>query len=270
VVARDDTAPRENASVSAYEVFAIRYATREATKSESYYRFASYHDEDAQIGMDYFFWVLRSGERVVLVDCGYGIEAGERRGRRTLVPPIDALAQAGVVPASVGHLLLTHLHYDHTGLASLFGGTPTTVHRRELEFWTSPLAAKPQFSHLIESDELAAVTSSSQLTVLDGRSATVDDGVEAICVGGHSPGQLILVVDAQTGPVILASDAIHYYEELELDRPFEVFVDLAAMYEGYETLRELTARPDAVLVAGHDPEVCRRFPSDDGIVYRIA
>ena len=256
--------------MSAYQVFAIRYATREATKSESYYRFAAYGDQDAEIGMDYFFWVLRDGERTVVVDTGYAVEAGERRGRTTLVPPIDALAQAGVAPGDVAHLILTHLHYDHTGLASLFPNTPTTVHRRELEFWTSPLATKPQLSHLIEPGEVAAAVSASQLTVLDGRSATVDGGIEANCVGGHSPGQLVLVVESADGPVVLASDAIHYYEELELDRPFEVFVDLAEMYEGYETLRELAAKPGAALVAGHDPEVCRRFPSDDGVVYRIA
>jgi glyoxylase-like metal-dependent hydrolase (beta-lactamase superfamily II) len=252
-----------------YEVFAVRYATRAANRAEIYHHFEAYGEPDAELGMDYFFWVLRDDGRVVLVDCGYGIEAGERRGRTTLVPPIDGLAQAGVVPADVGHLILTHLHYDHTGLLSLFRDTPTTVHRRELEFWTSPLATKPQLSHLIEPDEVAATVSAPQLTVLDGRAATVDGGIEAICVGGHSPGQLVLVVDAADGPVVLASDAIHYYEELERDWPFGVFVDLPEIYEGYATLRELAARPGAVVVAGHDPEVCRRFPTDDGVVYRI-
>jgi glyoxylase-like metal-dependent hydrolase (beta-lactamase superfamily II) len=256
--------------MSAYEVFAVRYATRGASRSDVYHHFELYGEPDAELGMDYFFWILRDGERTVLVDTGYAVEAGERRGRTTLVPPIDGLAQAGVVPANVGHLILTHLHYDHTGLASLFPDTPTTVHRRELEFWTSPLAAQPQLSHLLEPAELAAVASASHLTVLDGRSATIDDGVEAICVGGHSPGQLVLVVGGASGPVILASDAIHYYEELERDWPFGVFVDLAELYDGYATLRELAARPGAVVVAGHDPEVCRRFPSDDGVVYRIA
>jgi glyoxylase-like metal-dependent hydrolase (beta-lactamase superfamily II) len=253
-----------------YEVYALRYATRSATKAESYYRYAAYGEPDAEIGMDYFFWVLRNGGRIVLVDCGYEVAAGERRGRRTLCPPLEALERAGVETSAVEHLILTHLHYDHTGLVPAFLGTPMTVHRRELDFWTGPLAAKPQLSHLIEPDEVAAVVSAERLTVLDGRSATVDDGIEAICVGGHSPGQLVLVVEAAGGPVVLASDAIHYYEELERDWPFGVLVDLAELYEGYATLRELAARPGAVLVPGHDPAVCERFPSDDGLVFRIA
>ena len=253
-----------------YEVLAIRYATRSASRAEVYYHFEAYGEPDAEIGMDYFFWVLRDGKRTVLVDCGYDVAGGERRGRTTLCPPLEALARAGIVPSAVGHLILTHLHYDHTGLAGALLETPMTVHRRELDFWTAPIAEKPQLSHLIEPDEVTAVASAPQLRVLDGRSATVDEGIEAICVGGHSPGQLVLVVDAAGGPVILASDAIHYYEELERDWPFGVLVDLAEIYDGYATLRELAARPGAVLVPGHDPAVCERFPSDDGLVYRIA
>jgi glyoxylase-like metal-dependent hydrolase (beta-lactamase superfamily II) len=249
--------------VKAYEVFAFRYATRGATKAESYYGYGAYGEPDAEIGMDYFFWVLRDGDEVVLVDTGYSPEAGERRGRRTLCPPLEALERAGIEPQ---RLVLTHLHYDHAGAIAAFRNLPVTVHRRELDFWTSPLAGKPQLSHLIEPDDVAAVAAAPDLTVLEGRTATIAPGIEAICVGGHSPGQLVLVVDAAGGPVVLASDATHYYEELELERPFEVFVDLAEMYEGYATLRSL----EGIVVPGHDPEVCSRFPSDDGLVYRIA
>ena len=63
---------------------------------------------------------------------------------------------------------------------------------------------------------------------------------------------------------MLASDAVHYYEELELERPFEILVDLRAMYAGYATVRELARRPGAALVVGHDPEVMNRFPALDG------
>ena len=80
-----------------WEVLAFRYATREATKAELYYRYAAYGEPDAEIGMDYFFWVLRDGERTVLVDTGYSVEAGERRGRTTLavLRPADGVCISG-------------------------------------------------------------------------------------------------------------------------------------------------------------------------------
>ena len=79
-------------------------------------------------------------------------------------------------------------------------------------------------------------------------------------VGGHSPGQISLVVNGLDGPVLLASDAVHYYEELERGLPFEIYVDLAEMVAGYGLLRALVERTGAVLVPGHDPLVTERFP----------
>ena len=43
----------------------------------------------------------------------------------------------------------------------------------------------------------------------------------------------MLAVETARGPVVLASDAVHYYEELELERPFEILVDLDAMGAAY-------------------------------------
>jgi glyoxylase-like metal-dependent hydrolase (beta-lactamase superfamily II) len=84
------------------------------------------------------------------------------------------------------------------------------------------------------------------------------DGITAINVGGHSPGQQITVVRGKTGDVVLASDAVHFYEELELERPFAVMHDLEQMYAAYDVLKGLAAA-GATVVPGHDPEVGRRF-----------
>ena len=70
--------------------------------------------------------------------------------------------------------------------------------------------------------------------------------------------------------VILASDAMHYYEQLERDWVFSVCDDAEGMRQGYEVLRRLAAESEAVLVAGHDPEVTRRFTILGGSVKDIA
>jgi hypothetical protein len=60
--------------------------------------------------------------------------------------------------------------------------------------------------------------------------------------------------------IVLASDAVHYYEEVERDLPFSTVVDLAGMYRTYERLREMLEDSSVQMVAGHDPEVMTRFP----------
>ena len=60
---------------------------------------------------------------------------------------------------------------------------------------------------------------------------------------------------------MLASDALHFYEEVERDRPFAIIADLPAMYRAYDTLAQLASQPGTHLVAGHDPAVRDRFAS---------
>src|SRR5262249_58449242 len=57
-------------------------------------------------------------------------------------------------------------------------------------------------------------------------------------VGGHTAGQAIVTVATAAGPVVLASDAVHYYEELERDRPFSTVASLADMYAAFDQIRE--------------------------------
>lgn len=261
------------AAAVAYEVLAVRYATRDTTRSDCFHRYHSYGEPDGPQRMDYFFWVLRDGRRTVLVDTGFAPAVGVRRGRTCLVPPVEALARLGIVPESVSQVVLTHLHYDHVGNVAAFPHAELVVSRRELDFWTGPFAERAQFAQIVEPaeiDRVAAARREGRVRCLEG-DETIGPGIEALVVGGHSPGQLVLVIAGRAGPVVLATDALHFYEELDLDRPFEIVADLEQMYRAFDTLRSLAGRPGAVLVAGHDPLVLERFPVlADGLGARIA
>src|SRR5262245_38125419 len=226
--------------------------------------------------MDYFFWVLRDGERTVLVDTGFDLSAGARRGRTCLCPPLQALVRLGVARESVSRVILTHMHYDHTGNIGAFPQAELVVPGRELDFWSGPLAGRFQFATTVEPEEIAHLVSARE----DGRVRRVEGtelvapGITGIVVGGHSPGQHVLVVGGNRGHIVLASGALHYYEKPERDLPFDVLADLEDVYRAFDTLRELARAPGAVLVAGHDPAVLDRFPSvggaADGLAVRVA
>lgn len=249
------------------EVLAVRYGTRTTSKAENFLNWHVYGEPDEPITLDYYFWVVRDAARTVVVDCGFDPEVGLRRGRTTLVDPVEALAAVGVDPAGVERLVVSHAHYDHIGRLDRFTGAEIVMTRRELEFWTGPYAGRRQFAHPTEAAEIAALERArdqGRVTTFDG-TYDMGGGLRLVEVGGHTPGQLIALAEVdgpggETGTAVLATDALHFYEEAEADRPFNVVADLRAMYAGLDTLNELARRPGWALVAGHDAAVGRRFP----------
>ena len=150
-----------------------------------------------------------------------------------------ALTALGIDPATVTQLVVTHAHYDHIGNLQSFPAAEIVIARREFEFWTGPYAGRIQFAHSTEPDELdrlAAAAAQGRVRMVD-ETLDLAPGIELVVVGGHTPGQLVAQVavhdeDGGPGAVILAADALHFYEELERDRPFFVVADLEAMYRG--------------------------------------
>jgi glyoxylase-like metal-dependent hydrolase (beta-lactamase superfamily II) len=252
--------------VSAYEVVVVRYGTRQTVRSEVFLNYSLYGEPDAPIAMDYFFWVVRNDQHTFVVDTGFSRAGGANRGRTTLIDPVEAFRALDVRAADAPTVIVTHAHYDHIGNLDHFDRSQVVVARAEAEFWAGPRSRHVQFHHSVEDAELAelaAVVDSGRAVLFDER-ITVADGIEVIRVGGHTPGQCVVRVATANGPVLLASDALHYYEEGEKAMPFVSVADLVAMYAGFETIDAMAAGGGASVVSGHDPATLDRFGRDGG------
>lgn len=263
----------------AWELLALRYATLRSTRAHQYLRWESYGEPDGPQDLDYFFWLLRDGDRVVAIDTGFSPEAGARRGRSVHLTPGEALAGLGVQYDEIDTLIVTHLHYDHIGNVSSFPRAQVLAPGRELDFWSGPLRDRSQLLQHIEPAEIAALLALECDGRLERFDAVAPDvqvaepaasrpqpqnvellpGVTAVALPGHSPGLHGLLVQTAGRPVLLTSDAAHFYEELERDRPYSILTDLPAMYASYDRIRALVAEHDATLLVGHDPLVADRF-----------
>jgi glyoxylase-like metal-dependent hydrolase (beta-lactamase superfamily II) len=251
--------------VAKNSVLAVRYGHRVTSYAESYLNYRLYGEPDADLDLDYYFWVIRDetdGGRVTLVDTGFAPEAGDRRGRAHHTTPAEALPALGIDPADVSTIVVTHAHWDHIGNIGQFPRAELVLAEAEYDFWTSPLAARAQFAAQSEPGEIALLRQARRdnRVTLFSNQLKLAPGVELIEVGGHTPGQLIVAVTtAAASTVVLASDALHFYAEAERDRPFAIVADLPAMYRAYDLLNDLAGQRATYLVAGHDPLVRQRF-----------
>lgn len=258
-----------------FAVYAIRFAHRGAsTRAEHFYRGDPCGDQPLPI--DYFVWVAVSPDAVVLVDAGFTPETAARRGGRDyLQSPMETMQALSIDPAAVAHLVVTHLHYDHVGHVRDFPAAQVLLQRAEYDFWTSPMAQRGEYPHLSEPDDLAYLANqlrAGRLQLVEGEH-TVVPGVTLHEVGGHTPGLQVVRVQTARGHVVLASDATHFYENIERDRPYSIVDRLPSMYAAFDTVRAL-ADDDQLVVPGHDPLVLERFPCAaqglEGLAVRVA
>ncbi len=250
-----------------YQVTIVKYGTRATTRGDVYLNFPLYHESDGPLDMDYFFWIVRNRERTVVVDTGFSPLGGKARNRTLLADVPSLLSQFGVDPTSSPTVVLTHAHYDHAGNVDLFPTSKIVMAERELSFWRGRHARRTMFHHSVDDDTLASlerIHSQGRLCLFQG-TTVIAPGIFVIELGGHTPGQSVVKVATCDGTVLLASDAVHYYEEYDRDMLFMSVADLVAMYEGFDYIRDLANSGEIDhLVAGHDPTTLSRFAKAPG------
>src|SRR5947209_6620038 len=116
-----------------YELFASRYATREARRAD---HFIGGEPHDGPMPMDYFVWVAKGPERSFVIDCGFTQETAKKRKRTFLRDPIEALELIGLDGDTVKDVILTHLHYDHVGNFHRFPAAQFHLQEPEIHYAT--------------------------------------------------------------------------------------------------------------------------------------
>ena len=244
-----------------WTVHAVKYADRNARTRADSFLFDDNHDTPH--AMDYFMWVLRRGDEVILVDTGYDQAEATARDRPIRLHPAEALAPLGLKPEDITTLIVTHLHYDHAGGLHLFANATLHMQAAEMAYATGPCMCHDTLRMPFTADHICEAVKrlyAGKLVFHDGDGA-VAEGVTVHCIGGHSRGLQCVRVHTSAGWMVLASDAAHYYENFEARKPFPIVVDLQNMLDGYDTLYRPASTPD-LIIPGHDPLVGQYFPTD--------
>jgi glyoxylase-like metal-dependent hydrolase (beta-lactamase superfamily II) len=244
-----------------WEVYAFRYAAMpERYEAELFIG----GRPGANWGMDYFFWMLRSGEEVIVVDTGANSAKMPAKGRTPLISIEAALAGVGVNAADVDKVFLTHAHWDHVGNLDSFPKAHFWMQQAEMASITGPDMTFAKIRGAYQSDEvqrLVGLVYEDRLTFLDG-DGSFADGVDYLFMPGHSAGQTALQIETASGPLLLASDAVHYYREVAEELCFLAFNDAKEMLAGLRKCKALVGGNWDRMIPGHDPQITWRYPAE--------
>ena len=254
-----------------YEVYAIKYASREARRKQ---HFIGGDPHDGPMAMDYFVWLVRNADRTYVVDTGFGAEVAAKRGRTLQRTPAEGLALLECDANLVKDVILTHLHYDHVGTFDSFPVAQFHLQDDEMAYATGRYMRHKQFNHGYEVDEVVGMVRmvyKDRVSFYNGE-AELAPGITIHRIGGHTHGVQCVRVNTRRGWVVLASDTSHYYEHFEKTRLFTTMFNLGEAVDGYATLKRLAASPRHI-IPGHDPLVMERYPAVspelDGIAVRL-
>ncbi len=134
------------------------------------------------------------------------------------------------------------------------------VQATELTYWAGPAARRNRREAWLvdrgDLDHVTALLATGRAVAVDG-DAAIAPGVSACLVGGHTAGMQIVAVRTPAGPLVLASDALHFFENAEADRPGPILHSMPDFYAAADRARELAG--DGPIVPGHDPAVPERL-----------
>ncbi len=268
---------------------------------------------DVWVECPFFFWAIRlepvgsiSPQVVARAKNGYGdigrwvlVDSGIQRPETAAgaavsrhVPTLELLKNAGVDPAQISDVIITHLHWDHVdGLAAIVAARNSNVSvwldNRELDW------ARDLFSGIVNGcpapDDSPEESGTSPCTVLGVRRQDLElflmlhdqgqlhliegswapevvadaPGIMVISSPGHTPGNLAVMVSPSSAPPFLfTSDAAYLGENLTRTIPPGTVHSTA---QAMDTISRLVmfseSHPGIVFIPGHDPAVATSYPA---------
>jgi glyoxylase-like metal-dependent hydrolase (beta-lactamase superfamily II) len=171
-----------------------------------------------RLNLDVNTLLLKIGGELVLVDTGAANLFGPSLGKMP-----ERLAAAGVQPAQVTGVVLTHAHGDHYGGLLDGAGKPVFPNatyfasKTEVDYWTG---SDPDMSKLRIPDEnkkVFAANAKRYFGAIKDRLTPVSpgqkivEGVEVVGAPGHTPGHIALLVTSGKEALLNAADTVHHH-----------------------------------------------------------
>jgi glyoxylase-like metal-dependent hydrolase (beta-lactamase superfamily II) len=253
-----------------YEIYAVRFATITNFRVASLVAGA---DPSRRMDIAMMIWVLKGIDgRVAIVDSGFHREQYFRQfAVKDYVKPSEAIASLGLKADDVTDVIVSHMHWDHAGGIDLFPRARVWIQKDEYDYYAGEAWQQRSTHGGIDAEdvlELVRRNTAGLVSFVRGDDETTISGLTFNVGGKHTYASQFVTVQTPKSVVVIASDNMYLYENLDQRKPIAQTLDPAANLRAQDRMRSLATEP-RLLVPGHDPAVFERFPHITDRIVRI-
>ena len=237
-------------------------------------------DDQNRIKLSLRCLLLDNGEDVVLIESGMGNKFNKDFSKMFNIsqsknPLSDTLSKFGYSNKDITHMILTHLHFDHAGGATIMGSDgsyipafPNAKYYISKDNWDAGIHPSPRDMASYLKENYVPIDDAGLFNFIDNNSMILP-GISTYTVNGHTTGQQLIKVESDGDILFFCSDLIPLESHLKL--PWIMGYDLNAQLtlEEKTEFLALAAKNNWWLFFYHDPKTVAVKIEKDEKYYKV-
>src|SRR5579885_2961539 len=243
-----------------YEIYAIKYAT---LKQFPLGGLVEGESRNTRLDIGMYIFLIKGGGKNILFDCGFYRPQFLRQWKPADYEiPSAAVERMGLKAADISDVIISHIHWDHADGFDLFPNAKIWIQKEELEYYAGDAWSGGKRRTAADPDDivgLVKMNTEGRLNLVNGDAQQILPGITAYTGGKHTYQSQFIGVKTAEGTVVLASDNMYMYMNLEKHKPIAATLDRESNLRAQDRMKTLASNPK-LIIPGHEPAVMKNFP----------
>jgi glyoxylase-like metal-dependent hydrolase (beta-lactamase superfamily II) len=254
-----------------YQVYALKFTSELKGPSSVIAVGGSLTDS---VTFAFMFWLIKGDNgKNILVDAGFlrDIDDAKYFGFTTFIRPDSVLLRLGLKPTDITDIILSHPHWDHIDGIDLFPNAQVWIQKQDYNYFVGTAWQKDGLTMGFDKRDvrkLVEINLAGKLNLVDGDDKEIIPGIKVYTGSRHTYNSQFVLVPSGQNKIILASDNVYFYYNLEHMRPapYPATFDTAAYVKSMARMKILASNVKFI-IPGHEALIFRQFPTvAEGII----